>query len=82
MVDNVVSSQWRMPVETQYFASPEEVCAIYPGYNRRVVIAFVVCETQDFASLLNMSRIFGIVFLGHNFICRAFCICILCASTV
>ena len=81
-MDNVVSSQWRMPVETQYFASPEEVCAIYPGYNQHVVIAFIACETQDFASLLNMSRIFGIVFLGHNFICRAFCICILCASTV
>ena len=51
-VDNVVSLQWRMPVETQYFASPEEVSAIYPGYNQHVVIAFVACETQDFASLL------------------------------
>ena len=40
-VDNVVSSQWRMQVETQYFASPEEVCAIYSGYNWHVVIAFV-----------------------------------------
>ena len=81
-MDNVVSSQWREPVETQDFASHEEVSAIYPCYNQRVVIAFIACETQDFASLLNMSRIFGIVFLGHNFICRAFCICILCASTV
>ena len=82
MVNNVVSSQWREPVETQYFASPEEVCAIYSCYNQRVVIAFPACETQDFASLLNMSRIFGIVFFGHHFVCRAFCICILCASTV
>ena len=40
-VNNVVSSQWRMPVETQYFASPEEVCAIYSYYNWHVVIAFV-----------------------------------------
>ena len=33
-----------------------EVCAIYSCYNQRVVIAFIACETQDFASLLNMSR--------------------------
>ena len=49
---NIVSSQWRMPVETQNLASPEEVCAICSSYNRRVVIASVACETQDFASLL------------------------------
>ena len=52
MVNNVVSSQRRMPVETQNFASPEEDCAIYSCYNRHVVIAFIACETQDFASLL------------------------------
>ena len=52
MVNNVVSSQWRMPVETQNLASPEEVSAIYPCYNQHVVIASVACETQDFASLL------------------------------
>ena len=51
-VNNVVSSQWRMPVETQNLASPEEVSAICSSYNRRVVIAYVACETQDFASLL------------------------------
>ena len=48
MVNNVVSSQRRMPVETQNLAS----CAIYSCYNRHVVIAFIACETQDFASLL------------------------------
>ena len=52
MVDNIVSSQWRMPVETQNLASPEEVSASCSSYNRRVVIAYVACETQDFASLL------------------------------
>ena len=52
MVNNVVSSQWRMPVETQNLASPGEVSAIYSCYNRHVVIASVACETQDFASLL------------------------------
>ena len=52
MVDIVVSSQWRMPVETQNLASPEEIMAIYSCYNQCVVIAFVACETQDFASLL------------------------------
>ena len=41
-----------MPVETQDFASPEEVKAIYPCYNQHVLIAFVAYETQDFASLL------------------------------
>ena len=49
---DIVSSQWRMPVETQNLASPEEDCAIYSCYNRHVVIAFIACETQDFASLL------------------------------
>ena len=63
MVDIVVSSQWRMPVETQNFASPEEVCAIYSCYNRYVLIAFVACETQDFASLLNMLRFLVLCFL-------------------
>ena len=52
MVNNIVLSQQRMPVETRNLASPEEVCAIYPCYNRHVVIASVACETQDFASLL------------------------------
>ena len=41
-----------MPVETQNLAPPEDVSAIYSCYNQRVVIAFVACETQDFASLL------------------------------
>ena len=63
MVDIVVSSQWRMPVETQNLASPEEVCASYSCYNRCVVIAFVACETQDFASLLNMLRFLVLCFL-------------------
>ena len=63
MVNNVVSSQWRMPVETQDFASPEEVCAIYSCYNQRVVIAFPACETQNFASLLNMLRSLVLCFL-------------------
>ena len=63
MVDIVVSSQWRMPVETQNFASPEEVCASYSCYNRYVLIAFVACETQDFASLLNMLRFLVLCFL-------------------
>ena len=49
---NIVSSQWRMPVETQNLASPEEVKASCSSYNQCVVIAFVACETQDFASLL------------------------------
>ena len=74
--------QWRMPVETQNLASPEEVCAINSCYNQRVVIAFPACETQNFASLLYMLRIFGTVIFGHHFVCRAFCICILCASAV
>ena len=66
MVNNVVSSQWRMPVETQDFASLEEVCAIYSGYNQRVVIAFIACETQDFASLLiSVSAIKGWIMLFH-----------------
>ena len=51
-VNNVVLLQWRMPVESQNPASPEEVCAINSCYNQRVVIASVACETQDFASLL------------------------------
>ena len=51
-VNNVVSSQWRMPVETQNLAFPEEVKASCSSYNQCVVIAFVACETQDFASLL------------------------------
>ena len=74
--------QWRMPVETQNLASPEEVCAINSCYNQRVVIAFPACETQNFASLLYMLRIFCTVFLGHHFIYCAFCICIPCTSTV
>ena len=41
-----------MPVETQNLASPEEDCASCSSYNRHVVIAFIACETQDFASLL------------------------------
>ena len=41
-----------MPVETQNLASPEEVKASCSSYNQCVVIAFVACETQDFASLL------------------------------
>ena len=41
-----------MPVETQNLASPVEVCASCSCYNQHVVIAFVACETQDFASLL------------------------------
>ena len=45
-----------MPVETQNLASPEEDCAIYSCYNRHVVIAFIACETQDFASLLFSMR--------------------------
>ena len=63
MVDNVVSSQWRMPVETQNLASPEEICAIYSCYNQRVVIVFPACETQDVASLLNMLRFLVLCFL-------------------
>ena len=35
---------------------PMEVCAIYSCYNQHVVIAFIACETQDFASLLSMRR--------------------------
>ena len=62
-MDNVVSLQWRMPVETQNLASPEEVCASYSCYNRYVLIAFVACETQDFASLLNMLRFLVLCFL-------------------
>ena len=57
-VNNVALLQWRMPVETQNFASPEEVCAINSCYNQRVVIAFPACETQNFASLLYMPRFF------------------------
>ena len=52
MVNNDVLSQWREPVETQNLASPKEVMAICSCYNRHVVIAYVACETQDFASLL------------------------------
>ena len=63
-VNNVVSSQWREPVETQNLASPEEVCAIYSCYNQRVVIAFPACETQDFTSLLNMLRFLVLCFWG------------------
>ena len=49
-----------------FVASPEEVSAIYPGYNQHVVIAFVVCETQDFASLLiACSVIKGWIMLFH-----------------
>ena len=62
-VNNVAQLQWRMPVETQNFASPEEVCAINSCYNQRVVIAFPACETQDFASLLNMLRFLVLCFL-------------------
>ena len=63
MVDIVVSSQWRMPVETQNLASPKEVKASCSSYNQCVVIAFVACETQDFASLLNMLRFLVLCFL-------------------
>ena len=62
-VNNIVLLQWRMPVETQNLASPEEVCASYSCYNRYVLIAFVACETQDFASLLNMLRFLVLCFL-------------------
>ena len=70
-VNNVVSSQWRMPVETQNLASPEEVKAIYSCYNQCVVIAFVACETQDFASLLiSVSAIKRwIMLFHHNVVC-------------
>ena len=57
---------WRQPVETQDFASPEEVCAINSCYNQRVVIAFPACETQDFASLLYMSRFLYMYPLRHR----------------
>ena len=57
---------WRQPVETQNFASPEEVCAINSCYNQRVVIAFPACETQDFASLLYMSRFLYMYPLRHR----------------
>ena len=80
-VNNIVLLQWSMPVETQNLASPEEVMAIYSCYNQCVAIAFVACETQDFASLLNMLRFLVLCFFGHHFVCRAFCVCILCAST-
>ena len=62
-MNNDVLLQWRMPVETQYFASPEEVSASCSCYNRCVVIAFIACETQDFASLLNMLRFLVLCFL-------------------
>ena len=52
MVDNDVLSQWREPVETQNLASPEEVKASCSSYYQCFVIAFVACETHDFASLL------------------------------
>ena len=66
-VNNVALLQWRMPVETQNFASPEEVCAINSCYNQRVVIAFPACETQDFASLLiSVSIIKWWILLFHN----------------
>ena len=62
-VNNIVLLQWSMPVETQNLASPEEVCASCSSYNRHVVIASVACETQDFASLLNMLRFLVLCFL-------------------
>ena len=65
-VNNVALLQWRMPVETQNLASPEEVCAINSCYNQRVVIAFPACETQDFASLLYMSRFLYMYPLRHR----------------
>ena len=52
MVDIVVSSQWRMPVETQNLACTEGVSASCSIYNRLIEIEFVARETQDFASLL------------------------------
>ena len=71
MVNNDVLSQWREPVETQNLASPEEVCAICSCYNRRVVIAYVACETQDFASLLLACGIikWWILLFHHNGVC-------------
>ena len=68
---NIVSSQWRMPVETQNLASPEEVCAICSCYNRRVVIASVACETQDFASLLLACSVikWWIILFHHSGVC-------------
>ena len=53
---SAMCSCYNRRVVIAFVASPEEVSAIYPGYNQHVVIAFVACETQDFASLLNMSR--------------------------
>ena len=63
---------WRQPVETQDFASHEEVSAMCSCYNQRVVIAFVACETQDFASLLiSVSVIKGwIMMCYYNGVCQ------------
>ena len=59
-----IHAKWRrQPVETQNLASPEEVSASCSSYNRHVVIASVACETQDFASLLNMLRFLVLCFL-------------------
>ena len=44
--------QWRQPVETQNFASPEEVSAKHTDAIRSALIAIFARETQDFASLL------------------------------
>ena len=51
-VNNVVSSQWREPVETQNLASPEEVSTKRTGGYMLMMVALFACETQDFASLL------------------------------
>ena len=52
MVKVIVWARWRQPVETQNFASPEEVSAMRTSGYMLMRVAFFACETQDFASLL------------------------------
>ncbi len=42
---------------------PRRFAQFYSYYNWHVVIAFPACETQDFASLLNMLRFLVLCFL-------------------
>ena len=48
----VIEECWRQPVETQDFASPDEISAMGASGYMLLTVALLACETQDFASLL------------------------------
>jgi len=46
---SIMPYQWRQPVETQNFASPEEKTQQQQAYPYPNSLRLVACETQDFA---------------------------------